>query len=1820
MTIDALVVTQGDSFNINNGTSLVVINSGAGTGTIVNSGAIRLNAGQFNPAFLRISGDVTLSGGGTITMTDTTPSVNSNNAAIFGSATTDRLTNVDNTISGGGSFGGGQMVFTNRGTIIATNPDKKLLINPTIRSTGNINTGVLRANGGILSFQIHTIDNAGGTIEALDGSVVELRSQIFNGGTLQTTGTGVIRTANAATFANLTTKGNIQIPGSSSLTLMGNIVNNGTIAINEIGDGAASLLISGDVNLSGGGTVTLADKMSAGSLLSAIRGSAATDRLTNADNTIIGAGAIGDGQMLLTNNATIVARGTNRLVIGLSAGSNVNTSSLRADGGTLVLFLSSFTNTGGTIEARANSRAELISTTVTGGTLNTVGTGVIATAGFRGGSVTVNNLTNTGNIVVSSGSSLTPVGTLTNRGTIAVNGGSNGAASLLISESVTLNGGGTVTLADEARSGSLLSGINGTTATARLINVDNTISGAGSISGLVFDNRATVVAKGTNQLVIQQGFPSFNTGTLRADGGTLVLDGSSFTNTGGTIEARNASRAELLRTTINGGTLNTVGTGVVATAGFRTQVNATLNNLTNTGNIVVPSNSSLILVGNIVNKGTIAINEIGDGAASLRISESVTLNGGGTVTLADEARSGSLLSSINGTDATARLINVDNTISGAGAVQGVTLINNGTILVAGQNPLLFLSPLTNNGTLRVDAGNTLRINTGLTLTQAAGVLVVNGTFDSIINGPGIVAVTGGTLAGTGTIANNVTNSGGTVSPGNFASPNVSSVGALTVNGNYTQGADGTLFIQINGSAPGSGFDQLLTTRTANFAGKLDVTSDGGFAPAGDSQFQVVTYGSRAGQGRMTLNVLNSGNRGGFTQIYNPKDLTLVAQGTPTIGVNLQPTQVFTNTVLTATIITAPSTPVNSVTYDFRVNGVSKQNGTSNTFNLGVAGQGDKNDVITVIAQTDDDRRNQNSVTVQNTKPVAQNPADRSARGGELISIPLSGSDLDGDALTFRIITGARNGSASIRKLANGSSVLDYTARALFNGSENIVFIANDGQSNSALARLTINVTSPIPPPTNRAPVAFSQTASTNAGQAADIAVSPSDPDAGDTLDTFFFRVTQQPASGTVPSISLVNGSVIFRYVPNPGFSGVDSFKYVVTDKRGTGLTSNEATISIRVIAPPTNRAPVAFSGGITLLNASAGQEVNSFLSAIDPDPEDTIDTLFFRITQQPTSGTIADISLVDGQVAFRYVPNPGFFGVDSFKYVAVDKANTGLISNEATYSIRIIAPPINRAPVAFSETVSTNAGQTVNIGVSPSDSNPEDTLDTLFFRVTQQPANGTVPSVSLVGDNNTGIVVFRYVPRAGFSGVDSFKYVVIDKKGTGLTSNEATVSIRVIAPIVNRAPVAFSTAVNVRRGQLNFQVDLPLNAIDPDGDEITFRIVNDPSFGGGQILFAADGRAFYRYVDFQGRLAPDSVTFVATDSKGAQSNEATISILNVNDTPVNRAPVAFSSGTAMSLRNGIVDILASGIDPDAEDTIDTLTFKIVQGPTRGRVREIVRRDGRVYFRFVPNFFQNPLPSNTDVIKFVIVDKNGTGLQSNTATISLTISDAPIKPPPPGPNRAPVITQPPPTVAAPFATQVSFLINAFDPDGDDFEYVILQRTNNGVGNFDSSGYFVYTNSDVNRASDTIRFVAIDDKGARSNEVTLVIARPAPNQPNQAPSVANSSASTVVGVPIDIPITAFDRDGDRLQFAFPNNATRSANGGTVEFIGSTGGPMLRYIPAPNFVGVDSVSFRVRDGKPITGPEAIGLVTITVNYPTSARRAPANKEVKSPSSGNS
>lgn len=77
------------------------------------------------------------------------------------------------------------------------------------------------------------------------------------------------------------------------------------------------------------------------------------------------------------------------------------------------------------------------------------------------------------------------------------------------------------------------------------------------------------------------------------------------------------------------------------------------------------------------------------------------------------------------------------------------------------------------------------------------------------------------------------------------------------------------------------------------------------------------------------------------------------------------------------------------------------------------------------------------------------------------AITLTGSDIDGDTLTFIVVSGPANGS-----LSGAAPNLTYTPSADFNGSDSFTFKVNDGSIDSSLVTVSTAVTA-----VNDAPVA-----------------------------------------------------------------------------------------------------------------------------------------------------------------------------------------------------------------------------------------------------------------------------------------------------------------------------------------------------------------------------------------------------------------------------------------------------------------------------------------------------------------------------------------------------------------------------------------------------------------------------------------------------------------------------------------------------------------------------------------------------------------------------
>ena len=162
----------------------------------------------------------------------------------------------------------------------------------------------------------------------------------------------------------------------------------------------------------------------------------------------------------------------------------------------------------------------------------------------------------------------------------------------------------------------------------------------------------------------------------------------------------------------------------------------------------------------------------------------------------------------------------------------------------------------------------------------------------------------------------------------------------------------------------------------------------------------------------------------------------------------------------------------------------------------------------------------------------------------VISATVIGSDVDGNGLSYALVTNAAHGNVAMQR--NGSFL--YTPAANYNGPDSFTFKASDRQADSAPATVTIAVVA-----VNDAPVAAGQALTANEGTAASGSVMASDVE-GDTLT---YSVATQPTYGVL----VLQGDGSFTYTPTANYNGADSFSFEANDGQ---VNSDAAMVSITV--------------------------------------------------------------------------------------------------------------------------------------------------------------------------------------------------------------------------------------------------------------------------------------------------------------------------------------------------------------------------------------------------------------------------------------------------------------------------------------------------------------------------------------------------------------------------------------------------------------------------------------------------------------------------------
>ena len=359
-------------------------------------------------------------------------------------------------------------------------------------------------------------------------------------------------------------------------------------------------------------------------------------------------------------------------------------------------------------------------------------------------------------------------------------------------------------------------------------------------------------------------------------------------------------------------------------------------------------------------------------------------------------------------------------------------------------------------------------------------------------------------------------------------------------------------------------------------------------------------------------------------------------------------------------------------------------------------------------------------------------------------------------VSFQVVGNDNTALFSVPPAIDSLGQLTFTPAGGATGTANIILnlkdsggTANGGVDTSANQTFVINIT-------NSVPNAISDNYKTLHDKVLNVPVAEGVLANDSDFDNDLLTATKvkNPNNGTLG----FNKDGSFIYTPNPGFLGVDSFTYTVSD----GIaTSPEISANINVINNPPTAQPDTYT-------ISAGKALSVIVPGVlgnDSDPD--LDTLTAAVAANPTKGSIA----LNKDGSFIYTPNAGFFGTDTFTYTVSD----GIVNSApATVTVNVN----NNPPTANSDSYTTAFNTGLNVtgfGVLINDTDLDN--DPLTAILVTNPATG---SIALNANGS-----FVYTPNAGFAGTDSFTYKANDGKAD---SAIVTASI-----IVNNPPTPPTT-------------------------------------------------------------------------------------------------------------------------------------------------------------------------------------------------------------------------------------------------------------------------------------------------------------------------------------------------------------------------------------------------------------------------------------------
>lgn len=350
---------------------------------------------------------------------------------------------------------------------------------------------------------------------------------------------------------------------------------------------------------------------------------------------------------------------------------------------------------------------------------------------------------------------------------------------------------------------------------------------------------------------------------------------------------------------------------------------------------------------------------------------------------------------------------------------------------------------------------------------------------------------------------------------------------------------------------------------------------------------------------------------------------------------------------------------------------------------------------------------------------------------------------------------------------------------------------------SSLPDVNANVTaiSLISPETNSPPIATDDTYSLHGGGViGPVLQNDSDPD----HDPIHVEIETYPTEGELFGL---DGNSFAYGRNNPSFFGTDTFTYKACDTNNA--CSGAATVTINI----SNQAPVAAADSYTV---HGGGTIGPMM-ANDYDPDG--DPITWNLVNPPEHGTLFGLPNPQPGDLKTLAVEHGYTGQDSFTYEVCDQF--GVCSAPATVTLTINNNPPIPGPDFYVVRGGTIIGPLFANDVEP------DGDEFLGPYVTEGAQHGRVFGLTIFDPGD----MKQYLPDAGYGGVDSWQYEIIDYLGA---SGRAWVRLFVIEndDAENAGPcspcaegggaLAVGRPVNVTNGNMYLQqTDYQLPAVGP---------------------------------------------------------------------------------------------------------------------------------------------------------------------------------------------------------------------------------------------------------------------------------------------------------------------------------------------------------------------------------------------------------------------